>query len=95
MYTEEQYILEIGQALADDHAAVMVGAGFSKNAEKISTAGREFLNWNQLSDLFYEKLYGDSEYPEKITVVPCAWQKRSKLWLDGQDWKNIKAGSSG
>jgi len=30
MYTEEQYILEIGQALADDHAAVMVGAGFSK-----------------------------------------------------------------
>ena len=36
MYTEEQYILEIGQALADDHAAVMVGAGFSKNAEKIS-----------------------------------------------------------
>ena len=34
MYTEEQYILEIGQALADDHAAVMVGAGFSKNAEK-------------------------------------------------------------
>ena len=47
--------LEIGQALADDHAAVMVGAGFSKNAEKISTAGREFLNWNQLSDLFYEK----------------------------------------
>lgn len=65
MYTEEQYILEIGQALADDHAAVMVGAGFSKNAEKISTAGREFLNWNQLSDLFYEKLYGDSEYPGK------------------------------
>ena len=34
MYTEEQYILEIGQALADDHAAVMVGADFSKNAEK-------------------------------------------------------------
>ena len=29
MYTEEQYILEIGQALADDHAAVMVGAGLS------------------------------------------------------------------
>ena len=23
------------------------------------------MNWNQLSDLFYEKLYGDSEYPEK------------------------------
>ncbi len=85
MYTEEQYILEIGQALADDHAAVMVGADFSKNAEKISTAGREFLNWNQLSDLFYEKLYGDSEYPEKITVVPCAWRKKSRLWLDGQD----------
>ena len=65
MHTEEQYILEIGQALAENHAAVMVGAGFSKNAEKISADGREFLNWNQLSDLFYEKLYGDSKYPGK------------------------------
>ena len=36
MHTEEQYILEIGHALAENHAAVMVGAGFSKNAEKIS-----------------------------------------------------------
>ena len=21
----------------------------------------------------------------KITVVPCAWRKKSRLWLDGQD----------
>ena len=36
MYTQEQYILEIGQALADDHAAVMVGAGFSKTLKKLA-----------------------------------------------------------
>ena len=65
MNTEEQYILEIGHAEAENHAAVMVGAGFSKNAEKISADRREFLNWDQLSDLFYEKLYGDSKYPGK------------------------------
>lgn len=96
MYTEEQYILEIGQALADDHAAVMVGAGFSKNAEKISTAGREFLNWNQLSDLFYEKLYGDSEYPGKnyCSSLRLAGRSRDYGWT-ARTRKNIKAGSSG
>lgn len=65
MRIEERYIEEIGRALAEQHAAVMVGAGFSKNAEKISMTGCEFLNWNQLTDLFYERLYGDSEIPGK------------------------------
>ena len=88
--------LEIGQALADDHAAVMVGAGFSKNAEKISTAGREFLNWNQLSDLFYEKLYGDSEYPGKnyCSSLRLAEEVEIMVGRPGLE-KNIKAGSSG
>ena len=62
---DERYIIEIGKALADGHAAVMVGAGFSKNAEKVNAEGREFLNWNQLSDLFYESLYGNDDYPGK------------------------------
>jgi hypothetical protein len=46
------YLNEIAEHLWAARAAVMVGAGFSKNA------GKEFPNWNQLGDLFYEKAYG-------------------------------------
>lgn len=59
------YIGEIAEALSDKHAALMVGAGFSKNAEKISVTDKRFLNWNELSDLFYETIYGKDEGPGK------------------------------
>ena len=52
------YIREIAEALSENHAALMVGAGFSKNAEKVSITDKKFLNWNELSDLFYETVYG-------------------------------------
>ena len=61
----QKYIEEIAQALAEKHVALMVGAGFSKNAEKIAVTDRYFLNWNELSDLFYTALYGDAKYPGK------------------------------
>ena len=32
----KKYMKEISEALAEKHAVLMVGAGFSKNAEKIS-----------------------------------------------------------
>lgn len=51
MRTEERYMIEIAKALAENHAAVMIGAGFSKNAEKIGVTDNTFLSWNQLSDL--------------------------------------------
>ena len=31
------YIKEIAEAMSANHAAVMIGAGFSKNADKISS----------------------------------------------------------
>ena len=40
------YLNEIADRLWSDRAAVMVGAGFSKNA------GDEFPDWNQLGALF-------------------------------------------
>jgi hypothetical protein len=46
------YLNEIAERLWAERAAVMVGAGFSKNA------GNEFPDWNQLGDLFYQKAYG-------------------------------------
>lgn len=60
-----KYIREIADALSDKHAVLMVGAGFSKNAEKIANTDKKFLNWNELSDLFYETIYEQSEEPGK------------------------------
>lgn len=65
MCTDLKQIKEVAEALAEHHAAVMVGSGFSKNAEKIGVTENKFLDWNQLSDIFYEKVYGDNEYPGK------------------------------
>lgn len=59
------YIKEIAEALSENHAALMVGAGFSKNAEKIAATEKTFLNWNELSDKFYETVYENSNYPGK------------------------------
>lgn len=38
----------------------MVGAGFSKNAEKLSATDKIFLSWNELSDEFFSLIYGDA-----------------------------------
>ena len=36
-----KYISEIANSLAKNHAALMVGAGFSKNAKKISVTKKK------------------------------------------------------
>lgn len=59
------YIREIAEAMSADHAALMVGAGFSKNADKISSTDKYFRKWNELADIFYETLYGEKEEPGK------------------------------
>ena len=41
-----KYINEIADALYEKHVALMVGAGYSKNAEKIAITDKRFLNWN-------------------------------------------------
>jgi hypothetical protein len=51
------YLDEICERLYTAHAAVMVGAGFSKNAEKGITE-KKFLSWPELGNEFYKKLYG-------------------------------------
>ena len=55
------YLNEIAERLWSGHAAVMVGAGFSKNANPA------FPNWSKLGDLFYEKIHSrkpDNEIKE-------------------------------
>ncbi len=62
-----EYIKEIADKLKNHRAAVMVGAGFSKNAEAILPTDKKFLDWNGLGDVFYHKTHGkkpgsDSQY---------------------------------
>ena len=60
-----KYVYEIAEALSEKHAALMVGAGFSKNAEKITITDKWFLNWNELSNKFYETVYEKDGGPGK------------------------------
>ncbi len=52
------YLREIAERLWSSHAAVMVGAGFSKNAKKSDPSKKDFPDWAQLGDVFYEKIHG-------------------------------------
>ncbi len=61
------YLDEIAERLFSGHAAVMVGAGFSRNAKPKDDSGPSFPDWSELGDRFYEKLNGkepdsDSRY---------------------------------
>lgn len=53
-----EHIKEIADKMKNHRAAVMVGAGFSKNAEAILQTDKKFLDWNGLGDVFYHKTHG-------------------------------------
>lgn len=54
------YLLEIAERLWTGHASVMVGAGFSKNAINKADQQKGMPNWNELGDIFYEKIHGQA-----------------------------------
>ena len=64
-YSVESHLLEITESLKNGHAAIMIGSGFSKNADDGGVSGKKFPNWNELADIFYTKLHGKIE-PEEI-----------------------------
>ncbi len=51
------YLNEIAERLWSCHAAVMIGAGFSKNAKKTNPSQKDFPDWNELGDIFYKKIH--------------------------------------
>ena len=51
------YLNEIAERLFSGHAAVMIGSGFSRNAQPRAGSSPEFPDWSGLGDLFYEKLH--------------------------------------
>ncbi|GKV95854.1 SIR2 family protein [Pectobacterium aroidearum] len=62
MYTDDKkriipLLNDIASRLWDGHAAVLVGAGFSRNAKPTSNRARSFPMWNDFGDIFYEKIY--------------------------------------
>jgi len=70
------YLNEIAERLRDMRAAVMVGAGFSKNA------GHGFPDWNQLGDLFYLKAHGvepDSTKQKYLNVLRLAEEVQAAI----------------
>lgn len=55
--SEQPFLDEIAERLFSGHAAIMVGAGFSRNAVPKAQAQSQFPTWVELGDAFYEKLY--------------------------------------
>ena len=62
--TLRPYLDTIADRLLSRHAAIMVGAGFSRNA---APAGDDtgFPNWSQLGDRFYARLHGHTPEPHR------------------------------
>lgn len=60
------HLNEIAERLWSGHAAIMVGAGFSKNANAIDDKAKSFPDWNCLGELFYEKARGRKVEDEKF-----------------------------
>jgi hypothetical protein len=53
----KQQIGEIALHLIERRASVMVGAGFSRNAQCVANSKIQSLSWDELGALFYERLY--------------------------------------
>ena len=51
------YLNEIAERLFSGHAAVMIGSGFSRNAQPRGDSSPQFPDWSGLGDLFYERLH--------------------------------------
>ena len=63
------YFSKIAQRLWSGHATVMVGTGFSRNAKKSDTCKKKFPLWNDLGDVFYQKINGKLPDSQKYLNV--------------------------
>lgn len=52
------FLDDISERLWSGNAAIMVGAGFSKNADPVSGTKNTFPTWAELGDVFFEKVNG-------------------------------------
>lgn len=69
----ELYIDEIANSLVSGHAAILVGAGFSRNADPANdTVKSKMPMWNGLIDQFCEKLDIDEEHRKYLNTLTVA-----------------------
>ena len=52
------YLDEIADRLWSNNAAVMVGAGFSRNSNPVNSTSPSFPSWQELGNIFYRRLHG-------------------------------------
>ena len=87
----ELYIDEILKNLNNGHAAVLVGAGFSMNADRVDGANKRMPIWNELADS-YCKLLGidinnsaiqkDNRYLNPLTLAQQVEEMYGKPYLN-------------
>ena len=64
------YLDEISERLWTGHAAIMVGSGFSKNADPAIGVNNTFPTWNELANIFYRKIYGKEPTKQETYLNP-------------------------
>ncbi len=77
----ESFLNEIVDRLWSNNAAVMVGAGFSKNAKPLENTSVTFPSWQELGDAYYKKLYGEapSEKARYLNLLRLSQQVEAKF----------------
>ncbi len=55
----QPYLDEIAQCLWSKNASIMIGAGFSMNAKAMFENAKHFPSWQDLGNVFYEKVRGE------------------------------------
>ena len=69
----ELYIDEIVSSLLEHRAAVLVGAGFSRNADPVNnTIQSKMPMWNELIDKFCDKLGIDDKHRKYLNTLTVA-----------------------
>jgi hypothetical protein len=93
----EGHLREIGKKLWDrggnpgsGHAAIMVGAGFSRNAQPLTRVAGPFPDWENLSKQFLERLYPECAGcccgPQTDGRADCdIWRRRQRLLLGARE----------
>jgi hypothetical protein len=72
----EQLRRELWRGRRFGHATVMIGSGFSRNAERLPSAQREFPLWRTLAEELFNRLY-----PTALSMTPAQEQQRRETLL--------------
>ena len=85
MNINELYVNEIKKGLMYKHAAVLIGSGFSRNADRVDGADTHMPDWSGLADEFCRKLgFSDTEkkYADTLTLAQEIEEMYGRPFLD-------------